>query len=482
MKVKRSLRTQLIFQYMVIVIVCMIVIPAAISKLLDMQFRRFASERLQENEIEIAEYFVRVYLEYGTWRESRLFPENNDFIRWPMFKVELFDNDGRSVRMYNRMESTSRRSSSLELSGRRPNTGSHSLHTHGDTVPARDIMIERRELYVEGIRIGEIHFSILPFSFSPEGRFLTKFNKIMYYAVAAMLAVAVLIAVFMAHRISRPVLNTANMARQISRGEYEKSEKTDTDITELAVLVDSVDRLGESLKEQENLRRRLLSDIAHELRNPVTIIKSHLEAIEDGVWQPTPERIRLTVGEIDRLSSLIREVEKLTSIESAAHCITFENIDISQTAERAAMAFDPMYAAKGVLLKRSIEDKIFAEVDGAKIRQVVENLLSNALRYTDEGGSVTFTAANTGNSFTIKVKDTGIGIAPKDLPYVFERFYRTDLSRTRTSGGIGIGLAIVKAIVEAHNGTIRAESELGKGSTFTVEIPLKIKEKGAYLS
>ena len=201
-----------------------------------------------------------------------------------------------------------------------------------------------------------------------------------------------------------------------------------------------------------------MSDIAHELRNPVAVIKSHLEAIEDGVWEPTPERIRLTVSEVDRLSQLIREVEKLTSIEGAAHSLSVEETDASSVVEKASLVFDPLYKNKGVELKRDIEPGVMMQLDGAKMRQVVENLLSNALRYTDAGGSVT-------------VADTGIGIAAKDLPYIFERFYRTDVSRARTSGGIGIGLAIVKAIVEAHGGTIEVESEPGKGTRFTVKIP-----------
>lgn len=250
----------------------------------------------------------------------------------------------------------------------------------------------------------------------------------------------------------------------------------ESDITELQALIDSVDRLGDSLEAQEELRKRLLSDIAHELRNPVTIIKSHLEAIEDGVWEPTPERIRLTVSEVDRLSQLICEVEKLTYIESAGHSLALENIDTTSVIERAALVFDPLYKNKGVELKRDIEPNVMMVMDGAKIRQVIENLLSNALRYTDPGGTVSVSMHSDADEMRIDVADSGIGIAKEDLPYIFERFYRTDVSRARTSGGIGIGLAIVKAIVEAHDGTITVTSVHGEGSRFTVRIPRKNRE------
>jgi signal transduction histidine kinase len=125
-----------------------------------------------------------------------------------------------------------------------------------------------------------------------------------------------------------------------------------------------------------------------------------------------------------------------------------------------------------VELKREIKPNVFIAADEVKIRQAVENLLSNALRYTDSGGSVTLALSRCGGSVCIKVSDTGIGIPEKDLPYVFERFYRTDKSRTRSSGGLGIGLAITKAIVEAHGGRVGAESTEGEGSTFTITLPL----------
>lgn len=454
---KRSLRSKLIFQYMAFVVVCMLVIPTGIARLLDWQFRTFASERLQEDQQDIVEHFSKIYSEYGSWSEAPSYMKKNDLLRWPMVRVQLFDNAGCELRQYSRV---------MKFDGKKRRRD----------VPAPfagPYMETTKKILVDGHEVGFVRFSCLPFSESREGTFLTRFNRIMYYAVAAMLALSALIALFMANRISRPVLNAASRAQQISRGKYRMEEKMESDITELQTLIDSVDRLGESLEAQEELRKRLLSDMAHELRNPVTIIKSHLEAIEDGVWEPTPERIRLTVSEVDRLSQLIREAEKLTSIEGAGHSISLESANVSSIVERAAMVFDPLYKNKGVELKREIGQGLEYVIDAGKIRQVIENLLSNALRYTDGGGCVTVLLAREDRGFRLEVADTGIGIAQADLPFIFERFYRTDVSRARTSGGLGIGLAIVKAIVEAHDGTIMAKSEPGKGSRFTVFIPDK---------
>lgn len=457
MSVKRSLRTQLIFQYMVIVIVCMLIIPTAISELLDMQFRNFASERLRENESEIAELFAALYVQSGSWDICALLPMDADFLRWPMVTVQLTDEDGDEVRTYSRMSKREkRRGKSKE---------------NEPEILKEELIVSNRDILIDGRRVGGLRFLCVPFNFSPEGAFLRKFNRIMYYAVAFMLVTAGAIAFFMAVRISRPVLNAAKRAQQISRGNYQIEDKMESDITELSILIDSVDRLGSTLEAQEKLRRRLLSDVAHELRNPVTIIKSHLEAIEDGVWQPTPERIRLTVSEVDRLSQLIKEVERLTSIESAGHALALEKADVSQIIEKAALVFDPLYKNKGVTLKREVEAGVAAVVDAGKIRQAIENLLSNALRYTDAGGEVSVTMKKEGGDFTVEVRDSGIGISDKDLPYIFERFYRTDVSRARASGGLGIGLAIVKAIIDAHGGTISVKSKAGEGSRFTLKVP-----------
>lgn len=455
--IKRSLRSKLVFQYMVMVLVCMVVIPTAIAELLDRQFRSFANERLLEDEQEITEYFTKIYNESGSWNRYSSLARRPDLLRWPMVKIELFDAEGKPLRQYVR-----------QMKMQHKMQGKHLIIPEAQRT---DLIVRYMKIRSDNRVVGTLRFTCIPFNESREGNFLARFNKIMYYAVGVMLLAAAMIAYYMAGRISTPVLRVASRAQQISRGKYKIKEKMTSEIAELDTLLDSVDRLGESLESQEELRRRLLSDIAHELRNPVTIIKSHLEAIEDGVWQPTPERIRLTVSEVDRLSKLIKEVEKLTSIESAGHAIEIENINISEITERAVMVFDPLYKNKGVELRPAVEAELYLAADGGKLRQVIENLLSNALRYTDAGGTVSVFMKKEAGGIKLEVSDTGIGISEKDLPYIFERFYRTDISRTRASGGIGIGLAIVKAIVEAHSGTIKAESRPGRGSSFTVSIP-----------
>lgn len=461
---KRSIRTQMLFQYVVIVIICMLVIPAGISKLLDRQFRLFSSERLREDQQEAVKVLEETYGSYGYWNKERLSELRGDILRWPMVHVALYDPEGILIAEFRR----SMRHGPMRGSGTRKDNNDLS----GIIRPRGPELIMNEMAVSSGADLaGKVRFLSLPFNDSREGLFLKKFNYHMKYAIGFMLIIAVIISFVMADAISRPVLNVSRMASLMGKGRYRADEDLKSNITELETLIESIKRLGLGLEEQEELRKRLMSDIAHELRNPLAIIKSHLEAFEDGVWEPTGERIKLTVDEIDRLSKMISEIEKLTSIENAGNGFMPRATDLSNLAETAAVNFDALYRSKSVDLKREIEADVFMAADEARIRQAVENLLSNALRYTDRGGSVIISLKRSGDSVSIKVRDTGIGISEKDLPYIFERFYRTDKSRTRSSGGLGIGLAITKAIVEAHGGRITAESREGEGSTFTITLP-----------
>ena len=458
----------MLIQYVVIVLICMVVIPTGISKFLDRQFRLFSSDRLRESQLETVQVLEEIYVSGGYWNKRMLTELRGDILKWPTVNAVLYDRDGLFIMDFKRpmrhsgMRGQGTKKDNNEL------TGMMKLYEP-------ELIREELPISSEGKTVGKISFLSLPFRASREGLFLKKFNSHMVYAIGFMLLIAVIISFIMADLISRPILNVSKRAFLISRGKYRLDDDLRSDITELQLLIESINRLGLGLEEQEELRKRLMSDIAHELRNPLTIIKSHLEAFEDGVWEPTGERIKLTVNEIDRLSGMISEIEKLTSIENAGKNTVFESVDMSYEIERVASIFDPLYIAKSVELKREITGDVVIAADAKKIRHAVENLLSNSLRYTDSGGKVTLSLERSADEVRIEVSDTGIGISESDIPHIFERFYRTDKSRTRASGGLGIGLAITKAVVEAHGGTITVESEEGSGSRFTISLPLRFK-------
>lgn len=464
---KRSLRTQMLLQYAAIVLICMIVIPAFIAKSLDTQLQKFLNARLLEDEQEIILMIENLYEKGDVWNMSRLSAFYGDFLRWPVINATLVDNYGRVVWEFKRAELKPRRQPRAMMMG--PQLQYH----HERTLNMSNYIIRERTIMVDGKPVGKMRFTYLPFLESREGLFLKQFNRRMISAVGFMLVAAALVAFVMANRISRPILKVARRAALISKGKYGPADKMSSNISELQVLIESIDRLGLSLEEQEELRKRLIGDVAHELRSPLTIVKSHLEAFEDGVWSPTPERIKLTVDEIDRLSVLIMEIERLSSLESGDDHLVFSCVNLSEELERTAMSLEPLYKEKALALLREIQPNVIMTVDTAKLRRSVENLLQNALRYTDSGGQVILSLKTREALAEISVQDSGIGICEKDMPFIFERFYRTDKSRTRESGGMGIGLAIAKAIVEAHGGDIVVESKEGRGSKFTITLPIR---------
>ena len=190
----------------------------------------------------------------------------------------------------------------------------------------------------------------------------------------------------------------------------------------------------------------------------------------EGVWEATPERLKSCYEEIGRISGLVRDLEKLAQVESDNLKLEKAPVDLLELADTAGGNFESQSAAKNIALEVTGEPSV-VEADGDRLHQVIANLLSNAVKYTSENGHVSVTVRDTPENGVLTVEDDGIGIPRDELPLIFERFYRTDKSRDRKTGGAGIGLTIAKSIITAHNGKIEAASEAGRGSRFIVTLP-----------
>lgn len=242
---------------------------------------------------------------------------------------------------------------------------------------------------------------------------------------------------------------------------------------ELAQLGEAFNSMADRLEHSEKLRRNLVSDVAHELRTPLSILRGNFESIQEGVLNPTPDVILSMHDEVLRMGRLVSDLQELSLAEAGRLRLHKQRMEVGTLLDRVAVPFQAEASSRGVEFRVQVDPKLpEVEIDPDRIAQTILNLLTNALRHTSSGGSITLKAALEERCLRVSVSDTGSGIDPQDLPYIFDRFYRAEKSRSRASGGAGLGLAIAKGFVEAHGGQLQVESELGKGSTFRFCIPL----------
>jgi two-component system sensor histidine kinase BaeS len=300
--------------------------------------------------------------------------------------------------------------------------------------------------------------------------FLHAIHRYILWAGGAGLALAVGLSFVLTRQVLKPLAEVAGGARRISRGDYGARVRglTRDEVGELATAFNA---MADSLERIETLRKTMVADVAHELRTPLTNVRGYLEALRDGVVPPSPQTYTMLEDEVLRLVRLVDDLAQLTRADAARHLLRLEPVDVARLVDEACGLFTPPLREKGVSLERRVAEGIRPlQADRARLLQVLRNLLDNAVRHTPEGGTVTVSAAPEGASVRLEVANTGPPIPPAELPLIFERFYRVDKSRSRASGGAGIGLAIVKQLVEVHGGTVGAES--GGGTTrFWVTLP-----------
>ena len=285
-------------------------------------------------------------------------------------------------------------------------------------------------------------------------------------------SVGVLIALWMTSRIVKPVVELTAAARVATQG-LPLPLVTVAGNDEVAELSKAFNRMAVRLAEEEEQRRRLFVGIAHELRTPLSVIQGTLEGILDRVVEPSPERIAALHSQAVLLKRLITDLRDLSLAQAGQLRLNRQTIDISGVVRETLEAFGPLADERAVGLRLDAPASLTpVPADPDRLRQVVQNLVENALRYTPAGGEVRVMLRDgNGEGVHLQVADTGSGIHAQDLPHIFEHFYRADESRARSSGGTGMGLAIVKSLVEAHGGHVGVESAPGTGSTFIVTLP-----------
>ncbi|MEV0895335.1 HAMP domain-containing sensor histidine kinase [Actinoplanes sp. NPDC049802] len=287
-------------------------------------------------------------------------------------------------------------------------------------------------------------------------------------AVAVALAVAG--ALLISRRVLRPIGTLTTAARRLGDGDRAGRVPVDGR-DELAELARAFNQMADSLRAAEADQRRLIADVAHELRTPLANLRGYLEAVQDGVIEPTPEVFASLHDEVILNQRIVDDLQELALAEAGALVYHRAPVDLAELMETARTAHRPAAEAAGVRLVVEADGPVRADVDADRLRQVVGNLVGNALRATGPGGSITLRAFAAGDRAVLEVADTGVGIAPEHLPLVFDRLWRADPARGRGTGGSGLGLAIVRQIVRDHGGEVSVRSGEGTGATFVVSLP-----------
>ena len=303
-----------------------------------------------------------------------------------------------------------------------------------------------------------------------------------FFVVAAIsLAVAAVVGAVFASGIARPVELIARTAERIKEGDL--SARTGlSGQDELSRLGLIFDEMADSIERDRDLERQLIGDVAHELRTPLMGMQATIEGMQDGVLPADDVHLSTLASETGRLGRLVEALLHLNRLENGTIQARREQLDLSALVAELVLAQEAFVESMGLDFEAEVEPGLLVAGDRDLMTQVVVNLMSNAVRYTPEGGSVRLSLSRADGNARIAVSDTGIGISEADVEKVFSRFWRADEARQRTSGGLGIGLALVREVVDQHHGSVQVESELGRGSTFTVTIPLAAEDPGSRAS
>ncbi|MBI1282366.1 MAG: HAMP domain-containing protein [Anaerolineaceae bacterium] len=280
--------------------------------------------------------------------------------------------------------------------------------------------------------------------------------------------------ILVSRTLTAPLNRLAEAARAIGAQNLSRRVKVEG-TSEVKDMANAFNEMASALEQTETLRRNLVADVAHELRTPLTVLQGNLLAILDEVYPMDNSEVARLYDQTRLLSRLVDDLHELSQADANKLPLELHPVQLDELVNNTAAKFDSLAEAEGVTLKVEMAANMpLVLADSGRLSQVLHNLLNNALVHTSKGGEITIHTDHSADKVSLQVKDTGDGIPPENLPYIFNRFYRVDSSRNRDTGGTGLGLAIVKALVEAHGGRINVTSDgkIGQGSTFTVELPI----------
>lgn len=458
----RSLRYKITKSFLLIIITTFVLMGFLINSISEKQFKNYIIEDLEAKKELIVDALKHQYVSTGNWNVSAIdnigVSSLNDGL---IVRVE----DPEGVVLWDAM-----------------------THNKGMCVEIIQRMSENMERQYTGFKGGytESNYNIIqdnnligtvavgyygPYYFTENDlAFLNTLNKLLILTTVVTGLFSVILGLYTAKRISGPISRVIKKSEQISEGNYDGRIIEKSNTKEIVELTESINMLAEHLGRHESLRKQLTADVAHELRTPIANLQGHLEAMIDGIWPTDLDRLKSCHEETIRLTKIVNDLKSLARYEHESMTLNLEKTNVYECVMKALISFENQFRNKNIELITNISE-LSINADKDKLTQIIINIMSNAIKYTPKGGVVKVDVTEKQDEVILSVSDNGIGISEEDLPYIFERFYRADKSRSRETGGSGIGLAIVKSLVEAHSGTVNVKSCYGRGSTFTIRLP-----------
>ncbi len=349
----------------------------------------------------------------------------------------------------------------------------------GELLPA-DVLANATPIESGGVTVGWLLVPKDAFARTRgEEQFLGRFNTALIVGSLTAFALSVILGAFLARSLTRPLQDLTEATRAVADGDLQRQVPVRSR-DEVGTLAASFNRMSSALDRAQHLRRQMTADVAHELRTPLSIIVGHLDAVDEGVLPANGQTIGIMRDEAVRLSHLIDDLRTLSLADAGELALARTPIEPGLLLQRSAAAHQPAALAAGIeLVVEASPDLPRVDLDPERMAQVIGDLLDNALLHVPHGGRIVLAARPAAEGVEICVQDNGPGIPAEDLELVFERLYRSDASRQRHAGGSGLGLAIAKSIVEAHGGSIRAESAPDGGTTIVFSLPVGASSSGA---
>lgn len=460
-----SLRPRLLLALFMVIILALAAVALFGSRMTTSEFQRYINSESVSRGRSMAELMI-YYRQNRTWENVQPLLEQMAQISGD--RIILADKSGRIIA-----------DSARELIGAvvadpvetNPNRALSDLAESQTSTPV-DQLLGRPAVLITSPDIPNVYVYITSPATGSGAFFLGSVNRQLLAAVLAAGLISLLLTTFFSRRILYPVEVLTKAARIMEKGDLSQRVQVTTR-DEIGELAQAFNAMADGLERQETLRRHMVGDIAHELRTPLSNIRGYLEALRDDVILPTPALITSLHQEAILLNNLVNDLQDLALSEAGQLQLQCEPVAIDALIERAIESLQPQADEKQIDISTHMPpDLPLVAVDHRRVHQILRNLLANAVAYTPAHGRVQVAAQADAAMVTVKVSDSGIGIAPEHLPNIFERFYRADASRARATGGTGLGLAISRQLVEAHGGNIHIESKVNRGTEVSFTLPI----------